>query len=130
MIDDALYTFLTGQSTITDLVSTRIYPDELPENPTYPAITVSADQHFGDDDYDGDNGFAQSDYFFDAWAYDRDDAKSIADALRTLFKGHQGMTGGIYVHRVHLQFGPICVFEDSVKAYRMTQTFAIWHNQA
>ena len=41
MIWQDVYTTLHGTSSISNLVSTRIYPTRLPESPTYPAITIS-----------------------------------------------------------------------------------------
>lgn len=39
--EESLYSLLSGTAGITALVSTRIYPDALPETVTYPAIVFS-----------------------------------------------------------------------------------------
>ena len=41
-IEEALYTRLSGHAGLTALVSTRIYPVKLPQNPVYPAVTYES----------------------------------------------------------------------------------------
>jgi hypothetical protein len=129
MIEDNVYSYLAGQSTITDIVSTRIYPVILPQNATFPAVSFRAEEHDLNESFSGQNGLTESFYMLDAWGSTYEAARDLADAIRTTLKNHSGSFGGAIVQRVTLTSGPIPVYEDEVEAFRLTQIFSIWHKE-
>ena len=129
MIDDHLYSFLTNQSSITDLVSTRIYPQILPQEPVYPAITFRQDSHDYEETFEGQGGMTDSYYSIDAWAKTFAEAMSIGNVVRNAMQNTVGEFGGINIHRCIVSNGPISVYEDEVEGYRQTHVFLIRHNE-
>lgn len=130
MIDANVYAYLKAQTAITAVSSTRIYNTILPEKPTYPAITFRAELHDIDNVFGGSTGFARSDYYVDAWATTITAANALAKLIKTALKDHTGSFGGITVQEIFITMGPIPVFENSVRAFRVTQMFSIWHGEA
>jgi hypothetical protein len=129
MIADHLYSFLSTQSGITTLVSTRIYPVILPQEPTYPCITYREDSNDWDETFGGQEGMVDSYYNIDAWAKTFAEVTSIGNAIRSAMQNTVGSFGGINIHKCVVDTGPITVYEDSVEAYRQTHVFLISHNE-
>lgn len=129
MIESNLVTFLNAQAAITALVSSRIYGEILPPNPTYPCVSYRTESHDLPNNFSGNTGFCRSDYLIDAWSDDLSAAITLSNALRTALKNHTGSFGGINVMQIHITAGPETVYEESIDAYRITQIFSIWHNE-
>lgn len=129
MIGQYIYNYLTAQSAITSIVSTRVYPEILPPDPTYDAITFRAEAHDFDQTFSGNDGFTRSDYYLDAWSLSHDDAITLSNAIRTTLKNKTGNFDTISLHQIQAISGPITVYETSVDAWRSTQIFTFWHNE-
>ena len=129
MIDTNVYNYLKGESTIIAVSGQRIYNGILKEKSTYPAITFRATDHDIDYSFDGVSDFARSDYFIDAWGANVTAADSLAKIIRDAMKDLSGSFGGITVDSIQITMGPLPVFENSVKAWRVTQIFSIWNSE-
>lgn len=129
MISDHLYSFMTSQSAITDIVSTRIYPAILPPQPTYPAITYRESDDDFSEDFTGITSPTVSSYFIDAWGDTYSDAVSLCAAIRSALNNQKGNFGGIHISKCIITSGPITIYEDAVEAYRQTQIFSISHKE-
>lgn len=91
----ALFNYLSGYSGISDLVSNRIYPDDLPQDPTYPAIVYSlTDEDEIETFSTPDSNLIGVIYEFEVHASTRAEAESIAKQLRLAFKNYSGTMGG------------------------------------
>lgn len=78
-IGTALYSALTGDSTIAGLVSTRVYPVFLPQTPTLPAISygrVSSTEQMGT------TALRETRYQIDCWATSYAGAQALATAVK------------------------------------------------
>jgi len=53
----------------------------------------------------------------------------LAKIVRDELKNITGSFGGITVQQIFITLGPVTAFEHTVKAYRMTQMFSIWHGE-
>lgn len=98
-IEEAIYSYLSGESGITDLVGTRIYPLVLPQNTEYPAITyyrVSGPEHH-------DKDVAYPRIQLTAWAETYEEAKTVAAEVKAAlqrFKGTMGVPGVVVIQGV------------------------------
>lgn len=89
-----LRTFLLEDTTLAGLVGQRLYPNVLPQAPTFPAMTftwVSGTRfhHLG-----GSAGIAGPRVQFDCWAATYLEAEALFEALRLALDGFRGEIGG------------------------------------
>lgn len=68
MIQERIKQYLQSQSDLAALVGNRIYPNYLPENATYPAISYFRVSNIRPRVKDGHIGEAQPRFQFDIWA--------------------------------------------------------------
>lgn len=129
MIAENLYAYLIAQPEITNIVSTRVYPVILPQEPIYPAITYNDDDSNYVESFDGQTGLVQSVFQIDAWEKTYAGATTLATAINTALRNTSGAFGGIIIQRCTILSGPITAYENSVEAYRQTQIFSIWNNE-
>jgi len=103
----ALYNYLSGESDLTDLVSTRIYSQVLPQDVEYPAVTFQVTtpgtvNHL----MNSDSGlYLDPCIQVSSWASDPSDGDAVAAQVKAAlqdFTGTMGGDGGITVQRVFL----------------------------
>lgn len=104
-IDEALYAYLTDATTQTGaIIDDRLYPLELPQNPTYPAATyqqINSQLTATGQNAPGDLEDALIQ--FDAYATSHMAAKALAKALRGDLSGFRGTMGEVSVGAIHFQ---------------------------
>lgn len=110
-IGSAIRAILAADGTVTGLVSTRIYPDRLPQNVTLPAIVYEHDAELSHDHHGGLSGFADSYVIVTAYARTRLSATAIQDAVRLALAHYQGTSASVVVRRIHVGQGTTDVDE-------------------
>lgn len=99
---------MVAQSEITDEVSTRIYPDILPQNATIPAVTYevisSRPEH---DCADGDANYSHTRVELNVFAGTALEAQNTAQAIRKTagLQGYHGTMGTVTVGYVFCEDG-------------------------
>ena len=81
--ESSLYSLLSGNGGVTALVSTRIYPDAMPEKTTYPAIVFA---RIGTEPLvlvHGASGYADMEFSIGCWGETRAAADAVASAVQT-----------------------------------------------
>lgn len=107
VLEEGVYARLSGSTGVTSIVSTRIYPEELPQNPTYPALTyqrISGNSHFHQT---GLTGLGEGRIQVTCWAQkaekgggDYPQVKDLREAVRLALAGFQGTAGGVDIRSV------------------------------
>jgi len=92
-ITQSFYTELSGESTITDVVSTSIYPGWIPSQATYPAITFGVADDLNIDVLNGVSAASLAIMDVDCWATTVIAAESIASVVKTFLIGFYGSFG-------------------------------------
>lgn len=90
MIEDEIYSLLSGNSTITDLVSTRIYPQIREQEDGLPAITYQMISQIHDYDLGGNNGLVEARIQINCFAPTILAAAQLADIIKNCLSGFQG----------------------------------------
>jgi hypothetical protein len=116
MIDEDFVTYLETQSSITDIVSTRIYPIFPPQNPTYPLLTYAHVDTERDLVFAGQTDFEETDFRLTGWAATQTAAKSIRAAIIDVLKNFQGTMGNTAVKNVVLS-GDVEQIEPATMIY-------------
>ncbi len=116
-ISVALFTYLSGDSNITSVVSSRIYPLISPQNPTAPYVTYDEGNDNRQRSFDGQNVLTEAFFDVDAWAETYAAAKALQKKLITSLKSFEGTISTIPIFMTTASSGPD-VYEDQVKLYR------------
>jgi hypothetical protein len=99
----AVYSYLSAQVPVTTLVSTRIYPLHLPQDPVIPAIVVTQVAEESDHHLTGKAGHSRATLKFACLSQDMQEAFDIAEALRGVMQGYRGTMGSYTVGSITLQ---------------------------
>ena len=99
----AFRTYLQTKSGVTNLISTRMYPDNLPENHTLPCavyyvISDVKEHHLG-----GAAALATVRIQVDCYAATRTGANALAEAIRDAADGYSGAAGDERFQTCHLE---------------------------
>ena len=131
----ALYTHLTGDTDVTDEVSTRIYPNVAPTSATLPyavfnIIGSEHDQHLG-----AATGLVRRTVQLDVFASDSVEMEDATEAIRGSMDGYGGVLGDdSLLTRIHLTgesddyIPPTDGSEVGVHHARME--WSIWHTES
>ncbi len=127
---EALYARLAANVAVAALVSTRIYPGRLPQNPTFPAITYSNDGEERQSTFGGAGALPGTLYSIDCWGGPTyASALGLAKAVRLALDGAENWTGGsgpaITVQASILE-GQRDIYEDDVNIFRKRLDVRLW----
>ena len=105
-INEALYSYLSGYAGLTALISNRIYPDILPQNTPYPAITYQKISENEIDTFNQPTTLMVPIYQFSCWGSTRSSSEAVSKQLRLAFKNYKSTTmggaGGVSVSAVRI----------------------------
>ncbi len=109
----AIRKHLMSKSSITDVISTRMYPSALPTDPTYPSVTYAIAAHDHEGHLGGASGIAHAVIQFDAYNEDPLDSRKDAgicevmrDELLDPDIAHTTVQG-VWIEGITLLSGPI-----------------------
>ena len=97
-LEQALYAYLTGHAGLSALVGTRVYPEYLPDAPTYPAVVyqrVSGLASYTHDSAVGAGDFDRARIQFDCWADTYAGVKAVRAQLIAALSAYRGTMGGV-----------------------------------
>lgn len=98
----AIYAKLIATTGVTDLVGTRIYPLELPQDVTYPAIRYQQVSGPRSHVMGADTGTVDGRFQVDAFATTYSGAKALAAQIRLALSRWGGTAGGVTVEHIFL----------------------------
>lgn len=135
-IETALFSYLTGKSEITSIVSTRVYATVAPSSPTYPYITFQMVSNNPEHHMSGNSPITIVRIQLDAWARTVATQQAISEAVRNALDGYRGQMGAeaLDVRRAFLDNRN--TFEEPDKhgknlpVHRASLDFSIWHVEA
>ena len=125
-----VYDRCTGHAGTAALIVTRCYPDRLPENVTYPALTyvapVSADdrEYRTHDNVNSPTTREVSRVQFNCYDSTGDGAAALADQVRAAWDGYQDGCDIGYA----FQANRIMTREDAIDAYRVILDVMVEHS--
>jgi hypothetical protein len=89
-VEATLYSYLSTYAGLAALVSTRIYPMQLPQNVVLPACTYQKISGARTHSSSGTSILARPRVQIDTWATTYTDAKAVAAQVRLALDGHHG----------------------------------------
>ena len=106
-IASAVRAVLAGNGAVAALVSTRIYPDRLPQNVTLPAISYAIYSEDSIEAMGGMTGLAETIIEVRCWSSTRLQATAMSDAVRLALASYQGTSAGVVIRRIHPDLGDV-----------------------
>lgn len=102
MIDEALYTLVTGAAAVSAQIGTRMYAGIIPESAALPAVAYQRISAQRDMAHDGPTGVAMPRYQFSIVASTYYQAVQIGDEIRKTLNGYTGTVGGVEILYIEL----------------------------
>jgi hypothetical protein len=133
MIESAIRYILINDATVK-AITTRVYYDDIPQDPTYPLILITQISGHRDQVLRGPTGHAHPRYQVDAWTQKASgyghkcDARRLAAAIRVALDGYSGTVGDETIRSCVL-YSERPQTEPELKAYRIMQDYMIWHEE-
>lgn len=121
--------FLVRATDVAALIGVRVYPRQLPQAVTVPALSYFQVDAIRVRELDGPAGKVRRRIQIDSWARTHTEAWNLADAVRLALDGFSGMMGSTDVGSVNMQ-NEIEFFEPdagTVGLYRVMQDYIIGH---
>lgn len=94
MLEEALFSYLTGYAGLSALIGTRLYPVQFPQGVTLPAMTyqqVSSPEVYS---HDGYSGLRSPRFQFTCRGSTYLEAKQVAAQLKAALRGYAGLMAG------------------------------------
>ena len=124
IIEDAIYTKLTGLAAVSAIVVLRIYPLKMPDNPTFPCVTYQRISSIREQTLSGRVSYCDALYQIDSWSESYDTTASLAAAIFAGLEGFRGIVSTVDIQGI-LSQNEIDLYEDDVKVFRRSQTFRV-----
>ena len=128
MVEDGLFSYLSTDSGITALVSTRVYPLRMPQNATLPAVTFTRISGPRSHALSGPTGCGMARIQIDAWATTYASAKAVIDTVRSALDGYSGTAGSETIKSSLLQT-ETDFYEPETNVYRVSQDYFIKYEE-
>ncbi len=116
MIEEDIYTALSGFTGLSALVSTRIYPLHMPQGATVPAVTYTRVSGARISNLDREN-IQNPRYQVDVWDDEYDNARAVAVQVQAAFAA-ASFTSILIADR-HDR-------DDTAEIYRVSMDFSVW----
>lgn len=120
-IEEALKTYLQSVAAVSALISTRIYPETLPQEPTLPALKydiISIErQHLID--------FATAYIQYTSVATTHLGARALSDAVRKALQREKRVISGIEVTQISVDDEQGVVFDKDYGEYYIQTTYKV-----
>jgi len=127
VIEKALKAILAADSGVS-AITTRIYPNMIPQDPTFPLIAYQKISGPRDHHLQGPSGKAHPRFQIEAWAKTYTAAKDLANAIRTALDGETFTSGTVTIGSCLIQ-NEQDGYEPSVKCHRIMMDFNLWHTE-
>lgn len=110
--------------------NTRIYPEILPQDPAYPAVTYFRVDTHRERGLSGPCGYARPRFQFDVWATGYGSKRAVADAIRRALDGFQSAAIGSssLIDESDEPAGPD-IASAGTTLYRVRQDYLIGHTE-
>lgn len=129
MLEEGLYTRLSGVAGLTALVSTRIFPQVMPEGTALPALVYARVSGVRVQNLANSSGVAHPRMQIDVIASSYSSAKAVAEQVRLALQDNSGTWGSTVVqHAIFL--GDTDFFDDADGVHRVSLDFEIWHDES
>lgn len=126
----AIVTRLEADTTLTGLISTRLYPNEIPQGDTLPAVFYMTVSDVKDHFLTGQSSLESPIIQFTVYASTKAGAAAVASAIKTSLRDYQGTLSDSTVDCIRLinELPSRYTSDDgTTKIYTHDLEFEVWH---
>lgn len=127
-LEAALLTRLTAYGDLTALISSRVYPLILPQEPTYPAVTYQRIDGPREHGMTQDHGLPHPRIQIDSWGKTYASAKAVATQVRGALQRWSDAGASPVVLDCFLESDEDG-YEPEAGTYKVSQAWTIWHRE-
>lgn len=127
-INDALYGYLSTHAGLTTLISDRIYPDNIPQDSTLPAITYIRISTQRMHEFEKDSKTVNTTIQFTIWAASRKITKTVSTQLRKALQDYSGVMNSVRVSAV-LLLDETDDYNNETRLFNTYMDFKIIHDE-
>jgi hypothetical protein len=128
ILEEGLYAHLTSDSDVTDLVSLRIYPLQVPQDVDLPAMAYQRISGPRDQSQAGPSGLVWARIQLTFLGSTYLEAKTVAGAVRGSIDGFKGTMGDVVVNACHLE-NEIDDWSPSFEKATVQHDYGIWYQE-
>lgn len=122
-MDKAIYSILTGDAGVSALISTRCYPVQSPQNPTYPMIVYTPTSGEYIESLSTSTTIRREFFEVLCAATSYSAVAALAELVITALNRYHGTASSITVEDVFLS-GKACNYDDTLGVYIMSLDFS------
>ena len=130
-VEKAVRTIVTGDATVSGLISSRMYPTRRPQGTALPAIAYTKASQEESDSVDRQAGATRVRMSLDNMAATYGGVKSLATAVRDALINYSGTAEGVTINSIretmHADLGENLEPGGDGAVYRVITDFIIWH---
>lgn len=125
MIGKVIYDILSSDGTVSGEVSTRIYPDTVPQNASFPYITYSVINTLPTDDKDGGSQLDVVGVQVDIYSRDYSEAQTIATGCRAALDRYSGTNNSVKVDKIKFSNESSRNYQQDLGVFWVSQDYDI-----
>ena len=128
-LEEAVYSRLTGNAGVSALVSTRVYPNKIPQEAALPALAYQRISARRVKAHAAPTGLARVRVQVTCVSRSYSEVKALAAAVRTAMQGVMGSVGGVTLQGSWLETDAD-EYGDAETLHSVRQDYMIWHTES
>ncbi len=132
-IEAALYDILRLNATVSGQASSRVYPQIIPQDTSFPAIRYNQISGVRGHTLGGTDDMVPARFQVDCYGSSYANARVVADAVRGALDNFSDTAGSVVIQCAHLidegDYFDETVGVDQLRRYGKTQDYMIWYNE-
>ena len=126
-IEGTLYTRLTTHAGLSALIVDRVFPNHLPQDVTYPAISYRRVTAPRVSNYGSDAGIVRARFQIDVWASSYDSASAVREQVRLALQRWSNTAGTVVQDTFFLDDQEL--YEDDIDVHHFPLDFEIIYEE-
>lgn len=121
----AIYSILSGESSLTDLVSTRIYPVFPPQGSSFPLVVFTLGNNEPLNQKDGTSPVDTDQLQVDVYATTALTAEAIDTAIRSAIDNYSGTSEGVVIRQIFYTGSSAPQYDDDIKVHWFSSDYVM-----
>ncbi len=133
VIEKALFTRITTDTTIATLISTRFFPNQIPQGQLLPAAIYQQGKGEREHTMAGPAGLVNAEYTITCYAVSYSQVKTLSETIRKRLDGYKGTVGDVVIGGIFLvdevDVPSFKAGTDVLNRFGKSLTFVVWFKE-